>query len=103
MAGEGPEARVFQHAGSDLRAHPAVERVSGVGLGNRRQRRGAQLPEEIRFRNGAERAYPSDDAEGGGESDVSHGGINGVSAATTRQGRLAGADEGSGRRVAWAL
>ena len=69
--------------------------ISGMGLGNGRQRAGAGLPEKVRLGNGSERAHSPNDAEGGRKRDVSYGSVDGISAAAARQGRFAGADEGT--------
>src|SRR5258705_6667615 len=71
--------------------------ISGMGLGNGRQRAGAGLPEKVRLGNGSGRANSPNDAEGGGKRDVSYGSVDGISAAAARQGRFAGAAEGAGR------
>ena len=72
MAGERREAPEDQHARCGFCAYPALDGLSGVGLGNRRQRAGARVSEAIWKCDGAERAYSPDDAESGGQRDVSH-------------------------------
>jgi Icc protein len=52
VAGSGPEGAVQQYAHRSFRAHPAVGRLSRVGLGNGGQRAGAELSEALRVRHG---------------------------------------------------
>ena len=52
-----------KHAHRGFRAHAAVERLSGVGLGDRGQRAGARQSQALRFGHGVERAHPPDHAE----------------------------------------
>ena len=90
VAGRRREASEAQHADRGVRAHSAVDGVSGVGLGHGRQRAGTGLSEEIRLGDGAERAHSPDDAEGRRQRDVSHRDVHGVSATAARQGRSPG-------------
>ena len=83
VAREGRQAPEEQHADRRLRAHPALVGVSGLGLGHRRQRPGARLSEAIWIGVGAERTHPPGDAEGRRTRHVSHGDVDGVSAART--------------------
>ena len=84
VAREGRQAPEEQHADRRLRAHPAVVRLSGVGLGHRRQRAGAGLSEAIRIGVGAERTHSPGDAEGRRERHVPHGDVDRVPAARAR-------------------
>ena len=90
------QASEAQHADRGVRAHSPLERVPAVGLGHGRQRAGAGAPQEVRLGDRAERAHPPDDAEGRRERDVPHGGLDRVSAAGARHGRVTGADESAG-------
>ena len=71
----------------------------GVGLGHRRQRAGALVPEAIRIGVGAERPHPSGHAEGGGPRLVPHRHVDRVPATGARLGALAGTDEGGSGSV----
>src|SRR5882724_4704054 len=93
MAGRRREAFEAQHTDRRVRAHSAVVGVSRVGLGYRGQCPGPGVLEEVWIRDGAERAYSSDDAESRRQRDFSYGGFHRVSAATTRQSGFAGTDE----------
>ena len=55
MAQERSGAALIKHAYCGVRAHSAVGGLSAVGLGNRRHRTGARIPETIRIRHGVER------------------------------------------------
>ena len=89
-----------EHADCGVRAHSAVDGVSGVGMGNGRQRAGAGVSEEVWFGDGAERAHPPDHAKGGRKRDVSHRMFDGVSAARAGHSAFAGADESAGGAIA---
>ncbi len=73
MAGRRCGASEVEHADRGVRAHSVVDGVSGVGLGDGRQRAGAGVSEEVWIGDGAERAHSPDDAEGGRQRDVSYG------------------------------
>ena len=95
-----------QHADRRLRAHSAVVGLSAVGLGNRRQRAGAFLPEAIRLGDGFERTHSPNHAEGGRKHHVPHGVLDGVSATAARHGRFTRSDESAGGKAArpsWGL
>src|SRR6185437_5256616 len=87
-------------AGGRVRAHPAVDRLSGMGLGHRRRRTGALLLEALRLGDRAQRPHPSGDAEGGRQRHLPHRALDRISAAGARNGAVAGADEGAGRETA---
>jgi hypothetical protein len=97
------QAPEVEHAHRGVRAHSAVERLSGVGLGHGRQCTGAGISEEIRFSDGAERAHPPDHAESGRQRHISHRGFDSVSTTTAWESGFAWADEGSGGPVAECL
>jgi hypothetical protein len=94
------QAPEVEHAHRGVRAHSAVERLSGVGLGHGRQCTGAGISEEIRFSDGAERAHPPDHAESGRQRHISHRGFDSVSTTTAWESGFAWPDEGSGGPVA---
>src|SRR5438128_4354942 len=91
------QATEKQHPHRGVRAHSALECVSGMGLGNGRQRAGAGVPEEVRFSDRAERSHSPDHAEGGRERDVSYGSVDRISATATRQSRFPGTNESTCR------
>src|SRR5207245_9000542 len=68
-----------------IRAHSALVGLSGVGLGNGRQRASAGVPEEVRLGDGAERSYPPSHAEGRGQCYVSHCLLDSISATAARE------------------
>ncbi len=87
MAGERREASFEEHAHRGLRPHSAVERLSGVGLGHRRQRAGAFVLEALRLGHGAERTHSPDHAEGGRQHHLPHRGLHRVSLSRNRARR----------------
>ena len=99
MAREGRQAAQEQHAHRRLCAHPALDGLSGVGMGDRGQRAGPVVLEAVRFGLGPERPHPSGDAEGRRERHVPHGHVDRLPATRARHGAVAGPDEG-GRRSA---
>ena len=92
-----------QHADRGLRPHSAVDGLSRMGLGHRRQRPGLGLPEKIRLRHGAQRAYSPDHAKGRGKRDLSHRDVDRISATAARQGRFSRTDESARGTVAHVL
>ncbi len=88
-----------QYADRGVRAHTPIDGVPGVGLGNGGQRAGTSLREEVRFRDGAERAHSPDDAKGRRKRHLSHSDVNGFSAAAAGQGGFSGTDEGAGGAI----
>src|SRR4029077_17972253 len=70
--------------------------VSGVGLGNGRQRAGARLPEEVRIGDGAQWTHPPDEAERRRTRDLPYRGVHRIPSATAGQGRFARPDESAG-------
>ena len=78
---------VVQHADRRLRAHPALDRLPGVGLGHRRQRPGADLPQALRLGDGAQRPHPPGDAEGRGQRHLPHRALDRLPAAGARARR----------------
>src|SRR5690348_9238631 len=88
-----------EHAHRSVRAYSAVVGLSAVGLGHGGRGAGAWILEEARLRNRAERAHPPDDAEGGRERPVSHGGIDSISTTCAGLSGFARTDEGAGREV----
>ncbi len=75
------QASFEKHAHRGFRAHAAVERVSRMGLGYRRQRAGALLSEAVRFGHGAERTHSPDHAEGRRQHHFSYRDIHGLPSA----------------------
>src|SRR3984893_18443460 len=94
---EGP-LRVDPDRG--VRAHSAVDGLSGMGLGHAGWRPGADLPQEVRLGDGAQRPYPAGDAEGGRQRHVPHRPLHRVPAAGAGRGTLARPDEGRRRQAA---
>ena len=92
---EGRRAAAEQHADRAVRARAAVDRLSRMGLGHRRFRAGARAAQALRIGDGAQRPHPPDHAEGGRQHVVSHGDVDGVSAAGA--GHRAGARPDEGR------
>ena len=86
-----------QHADRGVRAHSPVDGLSGVGLGHRRQRAGAGLPEKVRLGDRAERPHSPDHAKGRRKRDLSYRGLHRISATATRQSGFARADESARR------
>jgi hypothetical protein len=83
---------------------PLVVGVPGVGLGHAGQCAGTDLPEEVRFRDRAERANSPDDAKGQRKCDLPHGDVNGISATEAWQSRFSRTDEsasGAVAEIAW--
>src|SRR5467141_1622555 len=64
VVGRRREAFEEEHADRGVRTHSTVVCISGVGLGHRRQRASAGLPEEVRLCHGPERSHPPDNAKG---------------------------------------
>ena len=83
-----------------FRAHPALDGLSGMGLGHGRWCAGARLSQEIRLRHRAQRPHPSSDAEGRGQRHLPHRAFDRIPAAGAGNGAVAGADEGTGRQAA---
>ena len=85
LGGRRSQIPVLQHANRGLRPHAAVDRLRALGLGHVRRRSAHGPAAPVRFGHGAERAHPSDRPEGGGQRDLSHRAIDGVSAAGRRR------------------
>ena len=73
-----------QHTDRRVRPHSAVVRLSGLGLGYRRQRAGPLLPEALRLGHGPQRSHSSNHAEGRGQCYLPHGIIDCFPAARAR-------------------
>ena len=82
-----------KHANRRFRSYPALDRLSPMGMGNRRRRRSSLLFEALRICDGAERAHPSDDAEGRGERYVSYRDVYRLSPTRSGHRSFPGADE----------
>ncbi len=100
LADQGPRGPPELAADRRIRAHPAVDDLSAMGLGHRRQRAGARAAAALRFGDGAQRPHPPDHPEGRRQYDVPHGALDRFPAAGTRRGTGAGTDDRSGRPVA---
>ena len=85
VAGERCQASFQEHAHRRLRPHSALDRLSRMGLGHRRQRAGAFLPEALRLGHRPEWAHPPDHAEGGRQRHLPHRDLHCVS--STEAGR----------------
>ena len=81
MARRGPQGALGLDPDRRLRPYPAVDHLSGLGLGHRRQRPGALLPQAVRLGDRAQRPYPPGDAEGGRQRHLPHRALDRVSAA----------------------
>src|SRR6266849_3305483 len=99
MDGKRRQASETQHADRGVRALSLVDGVPGVGLGHGGQRPGTGLPEEVRFRHGAERAHSPDDAKGRRKRDLSYSNVNRISATAAGQGGFSRTDESAGGAV----
>jgi hypothetical protein len=88
-----------QHTARAVRTRAAVDRVPGVGLGNRRLRAGARVGQAIRIRDSAERTHSPDHAESRRQCLVSHRDVDGVSAAIARFRAVAGTNDRSARAI----
>ena len=84
---DGARVPRVKHAGRRLRAHSAMVRVPGMGLGDIGQRRGARPAETLRFGNGAERPHSSGDAKGGRPRRFPHRDVHRVPATRRREAR----------------
>jgi hypothetical protein len=73
MAREGSQECLEQHSNCRVRPHSVVVRLSGVGLGYRRQRPGPFLHEALRVGHGPQRPHSSNNAKGRGQRHFSHG------------------------------
>ena len=94
-------SRAFrQHADRAVRPHPAVDGLSGLGMGNGRQRAGTFIREALWLGHGAERPHSPDHAEDRRQRRVSHRDVNGVSSTRSRHRSFSRADEGSRRAIA---
>ena len=78
---------------------PLWTRLSGVGMGHRRQRAGPWLPQALRLGHRAQRAHSSGHAEGRGQRHLPHRALDGVPAARARNGAVARPDESAGRQI----
>src|SRR4051794_14072827 len=103
MAGERRQAAVEQHADRGLRAHSAVVGISGLGMGNRRQRAGLVVPEAVWIGVRAQWTYSPGDAEGGRARNFSHRHVDRLSTARPWHCALSRPDEGVGRSIAEVL
>ena len=88
------------HAGRAVRAYPAVDGLSAMGLGHRGRRACAGIRQRLRLGHGAERPHSPGDAEGGGQRHLPHRALDRVPAAGAGHGPLARPDEGRGRQAA---
>src|SRR5215469_13697383 len=83
MAGGRPQGPLCQHSNCTLRAHSTVDHLSGLGLGNRRQRASPVLCKALRFGHGVKRPHSPDHAESRGQSFVPHRDVDRVPPAST--------------------
>src|SRR6476646_1530368 len=100
MDGKRRKASFQEHTDRCIRTHAIVEHLSGMGLGNRRQRASAGLSEEIWIGHSAQRTHSPDDAEGGRQRNFPYGSFNGVSATQTRLSAFTRTNESSGGTTA---
>ena len=100
VAGKRRQAPQGQHADRRLRPHPALDGLSRLGMGHRRQRAGAQLSEALRLGKRAQRTHPPDDAESGRQRDIPHRLLDRLPATEARRSAISGPDESSRRPVA---
>jgi hypothetical protein len=59
-------------ANRGLRSHPAMDGLSGMGLGHRGRRPRARTAQRLRFGDRTQRPHPSGDAEGGRQRHLPH-------------------------------
>ena len=83
-----------------VRAYPAVDGVSAMGLGHRGRRPRAGVRQRLRLGHRAERPHPPGDAEGGGQRHLPHRALDRLPTARAGHGSFAGPDEGRGREAA---
>src|SRR5437667_10675089 len=101
MAGKRCKRIVGQHSDSRIRAYPVMEYLPGLGLGNRRQRAGAWIPEAVWIGDGFEWSHTPDSAKGGRKRYIPYGTINCISTTCAWNGARAGTDQGrAGGQVA---
>src|SRR5215813_3358434 len=100
MARRRFEGKEVEHADRSIRAHSTLVGVSAMGMGHRRKRASAFLPQEIRLRNCSKRPHSPDDAENRRKCDVPHSSIYGISAAGSWNSGFARSDEGASRAIA---
>ncbi len=81
-------------------AHPALDRLSAMGLGHRGQRARARLPEALRLGDRAQRPHPPGDAEGRRQRHLPHRALDRVPAAGARRRNVSRPDESAGRQIA---
>ena len=72
---------------------------TGIGAGARWRRASAELPQAFRVRDGAERTYPSGDAEGRGACGIPYRAIHGLSAGGPGRREGSRPDARAGRRT----
>ncbi len=83
-----------------VRPHPALDRLSGLGLGHRRRRTGALISQALRLGDGAQRPHPPSDAEGRRQRHLPHRALDRVSAAGAGHRAFARTDESPRRQAA---
>ena len=67
-----------------VRAYPAMDGLSAMGLGHGRRRQGARLSQALRLGHRAQRPHPPGDAEGRGQRHLPHRALDRLSAAGAR-------------------
>ncbi|MGY4471260.1 plastocyanin [Bradyrhizobium sp. LB9.1b] len=80
--------------------HPALDRLSGMGLGHGGRRPRAGIRQGFRLRHRAERPHPSSDAEGRGQRHLPHRALDCVPAAGAGGSSVTRTDEGRERKTA---
>ena len=89
LARRRPQGPLGVAADRRLRAHAAVDGLSGVGLGHRRRRAGARLPQALRLGHRAQRPHPPGHAEGRRQRHLPHRALDRLPAARARHGAVA--------------
>src|SRR5580700_3974075 len=100
MARSRREGPLSLDAHRRFRPHPALDRLSGLGLGHRRWRPSPVIPQKVRLGDGAQRSYPPGDAKSRRQRHLPHRALDGFSAAGARRRCLARTDEGRRRPAA---
>src|SRR5215831_6992659 len=88
---------LLEHSGRRFRAHPPVERLPRVGMGDGRFGPGALLLEAVRLGDHPQRPHPPDHAEGGGARRLPHRGVDRVPSTRPGNRAVARPHEGPGR------
>src|SRR5579862_4478776 len=100
MDGRRPERVIIQHANCGFRAYTSLGSIPAVGLGNKRQRAGADLAEALRLGVRTKWPYPPNHTKDRRQYHFSYRYVNGLPTASSRQRSFGGPDESSSRKIA---